>query len=162
MISTSPGPTIARTVSGREASASRWSRPPSPRANTHTEALALARCRELPARRQARTGFAGRVRDVLVDQLPERPDADEVAARPHLATLTLRHRLAAEGISYRALLSEVREHLAEQLLITAGLPVGQIARRLGYVEVSSFSQAFRQWKGVGPREYRKRHPATSH
>ncbi|MEU1229159.1 AraC family transcriptional regulator [Streptomyces sp. NPDC005828] len=135
---------------------------PLPQANAHTEALALAQCRELLARRRARTGLAGRVRDVLVGLLPERPDADEVAARLHLATRTLRHRLAAEGTSYRALLSEVREHLAEELLITAGLPVEQIARRLGYVEVSSFSQAFRQWKGVGPREYRKRHPATSH
>ncbi|MGW5779449.1 AraC family transcriptional regulator ligand-binding domain-containing protein [Streptomyces sp. NPDC003863] len=64
---------------------------PLPQASAHTEALALAQCRELPARRQARTGFAGRVRDVLVGRLPERPDADEVAARLHLATRTLRH-----------------------------------------------------------------------
>jgi len=26
------------------------------------------------------------------------------------------------------------------------------------VEVSSFSQAFRRWKGVGPRAYRARQP----
>jgi AraC-like DNA-binding protein len=123
--------------------------------------LILARFRDLLARRRARVGLAGRVRDVLVARLADPPDADEVATLLHLGTRTLRHRLAAEGTSYRALLSEVREHLAEELLITAGLPVDQIARRLGYVEVSSFSQAFRQWKGVGPREYRKQHPRAA-
>ncbi|MEU1200354.1 AraC family transcriptional regulator [Streptomyces sp. NPDC005813] len=132
---------------------------PLPQANEHTAALALAQCRELLARRRARTGLAGRVRDVLVARLSDPPDADEVADLLHLGSRTLRHRLAAEDTSYRALLSEVREHMAEELLITAGLPVEQIARRLGYVEVSSFSQAFRRWKGVGPREYRRQHPA---
>lgn len=67
---------------------------------------------------------------------------------------TLRKRLTAEGTSYRILLDEVREHLAEELLLAGGLPVEAIAHRLGYVEVSSFSQAFRRWKGVGPREFR--------
>ncbi|MFG2910811.1 helix-turn-helix transcriptional regulator [Kitasatospora sp. NPDC048286] len=127
---------------------------PLPQANEHTAALALDQCRELLARRRARTGLAGQVRDVLVSRLVDPPDADEVARLLHVGSRTLRHRLAAEGTSYRAL-------LAEELLITAGMPVEQIARRLGYAEVSSFSQAFRQWKGVGPREYRKRYPALS-
>ncbi|MBV9487111.1 MAG: helix-turn-helix domain-containing protein, partial [Frankiaceae bacterium] len=35
-----------------------------------------------------------------------------------------------------------------------GLTVAQTAERLGYVELSSFSQAFRRWKGMGPRDYR--------
>ncbi|MFG2918294.1 helix-turn-helix transcriptional regulator [Kitasatospora sp. NPDC048298] len=134
---------------------------PLPQANEHTAALVLDQCRELLARRRARTGLAGQVRDVLVSRLVDPPDADEVARLLHVGSRTLRHRLAAEGTSYRALLAEVREHLAEELLITAGMPVEQIARRLGYAEVSSFSQAFRQWKGVGPREYRKRYPALS-
>ncbi|MBV2155402.1 AraC family transcriptional regulator [Kitasatospora sp. SUK 42] len=134
---------------------------PLPQANEHTAALALAQCRELLARRRSRTGLAGRVRDVLVARLADPPDADEVAELLHLGGRTLRHRLSAEGTSYRALLAEVREHLAEELLITAGLPVEQVSRRLGYVEVSSFSQAFRRWKGVGPREYRRRYPTPS-
>ena len=48
---------------------------------------------------------------------------------------------------------------AEELLVTGGLSVAEVAERLGYVEVSSFSQAFRRWKGVGPRAYRARQPA---
>ncbi|OIN82376.1 helix-turn-helix domain-containing protein [Mycobacterium malmoense] len=45
--------------------------------------------------------------------------------------------------------ADVRERLAEELLVTQGLPVAEIAIRLGYVEVSSFAQAFRRWKGIG-------------
>ena len=55
----------------------------------------------------------------------------------------------------RTLQEEVREALADELLITEGLPVAEIAERLGYSQVSSFTQAFRRWKGVGPREYRQ-------
>lgn len=127
---------------------------PLPQADTHTTALAQAQCRDLLARRQARTGLAGQVRDLLLARPADPPGAQQVAASLHLSDRTLRHRLALEGTSFRALLDEVRERLAEELLVTGGLPVAEVARRLGYVEVSSFSQAFRRWKGVGPRAYR--------
>jgi AraC-like DNA-binding protein len=70
-----------------------------------------------------------------------------------MSSRTLRERLAAERTSYRELLDEIRERLAEEML-TEGLTVAQAAERLGYQEVSSFSHAFRRWKGMGPRAYR--------
>jgi AraC-like DNA-binding protein len=127
---------------------------PLPQANEHTTALAQEQCRELLTRRRARTGLAGRVRDVLVANLADPPSGDEVARILHVSGRTLRHHLAAEGTSYRALLDEVREHVAEELLIGAGLSVEQVAQRVGYGDVSSFSHAFRRWKGVGPRAFR--------
>ncbi|MFD2400258.1 helix-turn-helix transcriptional regulator [Prauserella oleivorans] len=69
---------------------------------------------------------------------------------------TLRRKLAAEGTSYRALVDEVRETVAEDLLATPALSVEQIAHRLGYSEASSFIHAFTRWKGVPPREFRRR------
>jgi AraC-like DNA-binding protein len=127
---------------------------PLPQANEHTTALAQAQCRDLLERRRARTGLAGRVRDVLVTNLSNPPGADDVARELHVSPRTLRHRLAAEGTSYRALLDEVRRHLADELLMSAGLSVEQVAYRLGYVDASSFSHAFHRWNGVGPRAYR--------
>ncbi|GAB90071.1 AraC family transcriptional regulator [Gordonia rhizosphera] len=130
---------------------------PLPQASEHTATVAADQCRDLLARRQARTGLAGQVRDTLVARLADPPGADQVAARLNISGRTLRHRLAAEGTSFRALLDEAREHMAEELLVNAGLTVAETAQRLGYVEVSSFSQAFRRWKGVGPRAYRAGH-----
>ncbi|WP_281197655.1 helix-turn-helix transcriptional regulator [Nocardia pseudovaccinii] len=127
---------------------------PLPQADTHTAALTRAQCRDLLTRRRARTGLAGQVRNALLAELPQQPTAAGVAAKLHMSDRTLRHRLAAEGTSFRTLLDEVREHLAVELLITGGLPAEQIARRLGYSEVSSFSHAFRRWKGMGPRAFR--------
>jgi AraC-like DNA-binding protein len=131
---------------------------PLPQANEHTAAVAAAQCRDLLARRQARTGLAGQVRDTLLTRLADPPNANQVAARLHVSDRTLRHRLAAEGTSFRALLDEAREYMAEELLVSGGLTVAETAQRLGYVEVSSFSQAFRRWKGVGPRAYRAQEP----
>lgn len=87
------------------------------------------------------------------------PSLDQVAAALHMSDRTLRRRLAEEGVSFRGLLDEIREQIAEELLVTGGLSVAEVAERLGYVEVSSLSQAFRRWKGVGPRAYRARQPA---
>src|SRR5271166_1584656 len=131
---------------------------PLPQANEHTTAIAQAQCRELLARRHARAGLAGRVRDQLVARAADPPGLSQVAAALNVSDRTLRRRLAGEGVSFRGLLDEIREQLAEELLVTGGLPVAEVAERLGYLEVSSFSQAFRRWKGVGPRAYRARQP----
>lgn len=128
---------------------------PMPQANEHAVAMAVDQCRGLLQRRLARAGLSGQVRDLLVARLADPPDSDEVAATLHLSPRTFQRRLARDGTSFRALLDEVREQLAEELLMTGGLPVTEVAHRLGYVETSSFSQAFRRWKGVGPREWRR-------
>lgn len=133
---------------------------PLPQANEHTEALALQHCRDLLERRRARTGVAGQVRDILVEHVGAPPGPAAIAATLHVSERTLRHHLAREDTSYRALLDEVRERLSEELLVAQGLPVAEIANRLGYVEVSSFSQAFRRWKGIGPRAFRQLQPAA--
>lgn len=131
---------------------------PLPQANEQTAAVALQHCRDLLDRRRARTGVAGQVRNILIEQLIAPPDAATIARGLHLSERTLRHQLAREGTSYRALLDEIRERLAEELLVAQGLPVAEIAHRLGYVEVSSFSQAFRRWKGMSPRAFRELQP----
>jgi AraC-like DNA-binding protein len=129
---------------------------PLPLANEHTTAIAREQCRQLLASRHARTGLAGRVRDHLLVSPASPPDSEQIAAVLHMSERTLRRRLAEEGVTFRGLLDEIREQLAEEFLMTGGMPVAEVARRLGYVEVSSFSQAFRRWKNVGPREFRAR------
>jgi AraC-like DNA-binding protein len=125
---------------------------PLPQADELTAALTEAQCRQLLSRRQARTGAAGRVRDVLLTRPSAMPSVEIIAAALHVSARTLRRQLTAEGTSYRALVEEVREALAEELL-RASLPVEQVARRLGYAETASFTHAFTRWKGVSPRSW---------
>lgn len=126
---------------------------PMPQANEQVLALALAQCSDLLEQRRPRRETGRLVRDFLVRNLANPPDARVVAQSLHISDRTLRQRLSAEGTSFRMLVEEVRSRLAEEFLAD-GMPVSEIADRLGYRELSSFSQAFRRWKGVGPRDYR--------
>ena len=123
---------------------------PLPHAAPLTAASCEADCRELLERRHARAGVSGRVRDLLLREPRGMPGQEEVAAALHLSVRTLRRHLDDEGTSFRAVVEQTREHLAEELLRTAGLSVEQVAERIGYSEASSFVNAFRRWKGLSP------------
>jgi AraC-like DNA-binding protein len=77
----------------------------------------------------------------------------EVARQLGVSTRTLRRRLDEEVTSFRALLDEVREALADELLTRGAVPVEDVAVRLGYAEAASFVHAFRRWKGVTPTAF---------
>lgn len=126
---------------------------PLPRADPETVARCEASCRELVARRRARTGLPQEVRSRLVRLGAVDVGMDAIAAELHLSTRTLRRRLEAAGTSYRELLDEVREALAEEMLATGALSVSDVAIRLGYAEATSFIYAFRRWKGTTPAAY---------
>jgi len=117
-------------------------------------------CRELVARKRARTGLSQQVRARLLrlGALEAGIDAgmEAVARDLHISVRTLRRRLAEDGTSYRELRDEVREALAEELLATGALSVSDVAIRLGYAEATSFIAAFRRWKGMTPAAYARR------
>lgn len=124
-----------------------------PQADEHTTALAQAQCRAMLDRRHTRPGVAGQVRDLVVARLRDVPTATEIASALNVSERTLRRRLADENTSVRTLVDEVRATLAAEFLSSGSLTIAEIAERLGYVEVSSFSQAFRRWHGVSARQY---------
>lgn len=126
---------------------------PLPQANEHTRQMCEAMCRELLQKRHARSGFSSRIRDRLAQNTGQFPDMETVAAELHMTSRSLRRHLDNEGTSFRALIDEIREILAEQA-IREGMTVEDIASRLGYTEASSFIQAFKRWKGMSPRAYR--------
>jgi AraC-like DNA-binding protein len=129
---------------------------PLPQANAHTVAMCEAHCRELVSRRRARSGVAHEVRERLTRFGGLGSPMPDIARQLNLSTRTLRRRLEEEGTSFRALLDEVREVLADELLTTGALPVEDIAFRLGYAEASSFIHAFKRWKGVTPTAFLQR------
>ncbi|SFA93256.1 Helix-turn-helix domain-containing protein [Amycolatopsis marina] len=129
-----------------------------PQANQHTVAMCMAQCAEMVARRRARTGIAHEVRERLLRTGPQ-TGMDQLARELTMSPRTLRRRLTEAGTSYRTLVDEVRQTLAEELLATGALSVEEVAVRLGYAEASSFIYAFRRWKGMTPSAYaRERRP----
>ncbi|MBP2454308.1 AraC family transcriptional regulator [Mycolicibacterium lutetiense] len=130
---------------------------PIPQADPYAAAATQEQCRQLLTQRRARSGYAGRVRDRLVQHPGQPPDFEAVASEFHMSSRTLRRHLEHEGTSYRSLLDEVRERLAEELLATGALSVAEIGRRLGYADTPSFTAAFKRWKGgMPPRTFAKR------
>lgn len=120
---------------------------PLPQANPLAAQLCESQCRQLLMQRQSRSGLAVQVRDALLRNIGGRlTDIETVADGLHLTSRTLRRRLDAEGTSFRALLDEVRQTLAEELLGTAGMKVAEVASRLGYSEAASFLHARKRWR----------------
>ena len=144
-----------RTAMEYDASLLDWQMP---QANIHTAQLSEAQCEELLAARQAREGTAGRVRHLLLNEPGCAPDMERIAKELATTSRSLRRRLTEEGTSFRVLVDEVRETLAEQLLSTAGLSVDAVGERLGFANTAGFISAFKRWKGVPPGAWRSRQP----
>jgi AraC-like DNA-binding protein len=126
---------------------------PLPRANEQTVAMCEEQCRELVTRKRARTGVPHEVRERLVRVGGVDAGMDVVARELAMSPRTLRRRLTEAGTGYRALVDEVRQALAEEMLATGALSVDDVAIRLGYAEASSFIYAFKRWKGVTPAAF---------
>ncbi len=125
-------------------------------ASESSRRLAEEQCRKLLAARKVRTGYSEQVRSCIIRDLGS-ATMDTVADRLHMTQRTLRRRLLGEGTTFAALLEEVRQALAEELLATPGLTVEDVADKLGYAASSSFILAFKRWKGEPPSSYRRKH-----
>lgn len=122
-----------------------------PQANPVTVAMCERACEELMERRRARLGTSECLRQYLdAAPLNTAPDLTQAARALGLSDRTLRRRLQDEGCSYRTLLADVRGSQANALLIDGSLSLTQIAERMGFSDLSSFSQAYKRWFGVAP------------
>lgn len=73
----------------------------------------------------------------------------------HMSSRTLERRLNDQGLRYRDL--RQRTHIAEakRLLTSSSMSVSEIAHRLGYADVSSFTYAFKARTGFAPSTWRQ-------
>jgi AraC-like DNA-binding protein len=135
----------------------------------------------LPARAldRARLGMDRRTRDELRTILLRRqgPEAHPLALTPKLRTFllqegyflripaslvaghfglsvrNLRRKLAGEGWTLTTLAGQLARDAARER-IARGYSVKEVAKQLGYRDVTSFHRAFRRWTGQTPVEYR--------
>jgi AraC-like DNA-binding protein len=69
---------------------------------------------------------------------------------------TLQRRITASDSSFNLIRDDARFELATSMLTDSDLSVGEIACRLGYSEIASFSHAFVKRFGRSPRQVRSR------
>jgi len=109
----------------------------------------------LADRPQERASLRSAVERVLPQLLPHaKASASNVAQKLAFSTRTLSRKLHDAGVAFTEILEETRAALAKRYLAERDLPVSEIAWLLGYVEVSSFTNAFKRWTGMTPRQFR--------
>lgn len=113
---------------------------------------------EISARHAAlHADFPGTVRRLLRKQLIVGPGGmNDVAALLGVHRRTLDRRLQRHGVSYGALLEDVKANIAQQLLRSTRMQVQEIAESLHYSSAANFATAFRRWTGMTPSAYRNR------
>jgi AraC-like DNA-binding protein len=82
---------------------------------------------------------------------------EQVAASTGISRRSVNRRLATRGFTFARLLRSVRFAAARQLMVDSDTPLSEVAAAIGYAEPSVFSRTFRDWSGLSPREWRRRH-----
>ena len=96
-----------------------------------------------------------RVKSVIIYLLPSGNVNDEMVAEAlNMSTRALQRKLQKKETTFKQLLTEIRQELADKYIRNNQLSLTEISFMLGFSEVSSFSRAFKRWTGESPSEYR--------
>jgi AraC-like DNA-binding protein len=125
-------------------------------ANPYLNELLVRHCDEALAQRtRCTTSTRTGVESTIAPLLPHgRARADEVARQLGMSRRTFSRRLSAEGITFITILEEMRKDLALHYLKDASLSVSEIGWLLGFQGTSAFTNAFKRWTGLTPRQMR--------
>ncbi|WP_234731175.1 AraC family transcriptional regulator [Acidocella facilis] len=127
-----------------------------PLATPSLRPVVLRHLEDLLARESQPCSLGESLRETIRHLLGRGPvTLQDVARELGFSVRTLQRRLQDERLNFRLLLEEERRGIAETMLDNPGLPMKQIAARLGYSELSGFSRACRGWTGKSPRAMRQ-------
>jgi AraC-like DNA-binding protein len=116
-----------------------------------------AQANDILARLPARAGLALEVQRALAARVAGGDmGIDSLARQLAMSGRTLQRRLAAEGVSYQALLEDARKEAAERYISESILAIGEVAYLVGYSEPAAFHRAFKRWFGVTPEGFRRK------
>ncbi|MCH1931097.1 AraC family transcriptional regulator [Shewanella sp. A25] len=102
--------------------------------------------------------LADQARDLIHRLLPTGECCIErVSTALGLHERTLQTRLKETGQSYRQLLQEIRQNIAEQQLSYGTQTITELALQLGYAEIAVFSRHFKSWTGLSPKQWKLQH-----
>lgn len=87
--------------------------------------------------------------------LPDAANVDAVASALHMSARTLQRRLGETGTQFSEVLDGVRADEAKRALASSEMPLAEIAWKLGFADLATFSRAFKRWTGVPPGTFRR-------
>jgi len=106
--------------------------------------------------------IVNRVKAAIIDHLASgRVSETLVAGTVHMTARNLHRKLARENTSFKLLLNQVRQELAQQYIRDRSMTLTEITFMLGFSEVSSFSRAYKNWTGEPPSAVRKAGASTT-
>jgi AraC family transcriptional regulator of adaptative response / methylphosphotriester-DNA alkyltransferase methyltransferase len=82
---------------------------------------------------------------------------DDVARNIATSRRSLQRAFEGEGITFREAVAAARMRRARALLQRGGLPIYQVADRVGYRSKAEFTKAFKRHTGVTPSDYARTH-----
>lgn len=83
------------------------------------------------------------------------PSARKVAALTDTSVRSLARRLSDLGLSYRAVVDDVRFSVAKELLRDSDASIGDVAGGVGFDDPAHFTRMFRRIGGLTPRDFRR-------
>jgi AraC-like DNA-binding protein len=99
--------------------------------------------------------LAARVAAFVAGSLPGGTDVGEVARAMHMSARTLQRRLEQEQTSFGDVLDQARLTTAGRLLANPEVTLADVAFRVGFADVATFSRAFKRWTGLPPGQWRR-------
>jgi AraC-like DNA-binding protein len=109
---------------------------------------------ELASRPQL-ASFAARVGAHVASSLPAGTDVAAVARALHMSARTLQRRLEQEHTRFSQVLDDARLRVARRLLANPAATLTEVAFRLGFADLATFSRAFKRWTGRPPGQWRR-------
>ena len=102
-----------------------------------------------------RTTLSQRLHAWVLGTLSDGEPSSSAAARAlNLSVRSLHRGLSAEGTTFRALLAQIRDQRARELLADPRCNISEVGFLLGFAELSSFYRAFKRRTGTTPAEFR--------
>lgn len=115
----------------------------------------VSHAEQLSAARPMPDDLVARARHEVVRALSsETLEIEDVAAALGVGTRTLQRRFADQATSFSALVDEVREDQARNLVAGKAMSLSEVAFFLGFSDQSAFSRAFKRWTGQTPKSFR--------
>ena len=96
-----------------------------------------------------------RTKTIIADNLSSGNVSNKMVAKKlFMSVRSFQRALEKTNVTYRGILAEIRQELAEGYINNPAIELQEVAYLLGFTEYSVFSRAFKQWTGTSPAQVR--------